>query len=427
MTAWERIKERYRGEYERNPVLTLLLTILIVFFLVFVIAAVITGGDSVLGIFFYDRKDTFMDFFNSVMHAQEGPYDNWHVIYPPLIVVFYSIVGRFMIPYVETKPGELLSFALRNTQMGLLTYVFITLMTVFVLYLVVSRLMEERGIRKELVFAFLVFLSFPLVYAFERGNSIILALVFCFAFLLGYRSENKYVRYASYIALGIAAGIKLYPAILWLLILRDRNYKESAICFAIVSAVLLLPFIFTDGTPLTLVHNVFTYTGSPDTYGFANLNQLIFGVFRDLIGVAVGTVQIISYAVIGIFTLLSFIVILFDKEMKFWKVVTLLGCNLVLGLGVGGIYQMLYMLPAVLLFLNAERTLSRENLFYLVSFALVFALVPGIMPFDILPSPIIGSFKAAILILISAALLREGLGRLWRKRAATPADACCDK
>jgi len=417
------LKSAYRKEYERNPVFTLFLTILIVFFMIFVIAAFITGGDTIYNVLNANRSYVFSDFFESVATSNNRLYN---VIYPPLIVVFYLVIRHFVTPYVDIPPGASVDeqmMLLRGSQMGIMLFVVITLVTFYVLYLVFSKTTKEEGIRKGLLFAFLVLLAYPFLYALERGNSIIMALVFCFIFLLGYRSENKYIRYASYIALGCAAGIKIYPAILGLLILRDRNYKEMAKCVLIVAILAFVPFLITGGTPLLLLDNILSWSAA--SLGFTNISQIVTAILQEGLGMASGTVSIISYVFLGIFTLLSFIVILFDKEMKFWKVIALIGCNLILGFGIGVQYQIIYMLPAMLLFLNSERELTRGNLFYIICFAMMMVLIPGIVSGVSLfgaaayPSAAIGAMESFFVILVAIALLHEGIARLCRNRRGT--------
>jgi hypothetical protein len=414
----------YRKEYERNPVFTLFLTILILFFVIFVAAAIITDGDTLYSVLNANRSYFFSDYFESVVNSTDHPYTKINVLYPPFIVTFYMVLGRFIMPYVDLKPGTTIDQAIeltRISQIGIISYLVITLLTFYALYLIFSKLIKEEGVRKEFMFLFLILLAYPFVYAVERGNSILLALVFCFVFLLGYRSENKIIRCASYIALGCATGIKLYPVILWLLILRDRNYREAGISALIVAALAFVPFIFTDGTPLMLFDNIFSYTST--SLGFTNIDQIITGIFQEGLGVAHGTVSIMCYAAIGIFTLLSFVVILYDKEMKFWKVVTLIGCNLVLGLGLGVQYQIVYMVLGILYFLAAEREMTKENRFYVICFAMMMVLIPGIyiagftvFGADAYPSAVIGAIESAFVIVVAIALLREGLGRIYRNR-----------
>jgi hypothetical protein len=425
----DRMMERYRKEYERNPVFTLFLTILIVFFIIFVVAAVITGGDTFYNVLNSVRSRAFSDYFEMIWSSSDRPYTDWHVIYPPLSVVFYILLGRFIIPYTGAADGGPFSIdeaidLLRNSQMGIMSFLVITVLIFYALYLIFSKIMKEMDFRKELMFFFLMVLSYPFIYAVERGNNILLALVFCFVFLLGYRSENKIIRYASYIALGCAAGFKLYPAIFALLILRERKYKETVICASIVMLLVFVPLIFTDGTIVILFDNIFTYARS--SLGFTNISQITIGLLEGILGMSEGIALIVSYVILGLFTALSFIVILYDKEMKFWKVLALIGCNLILGFGLGVQYQIIYLTPAILYFLVAEKKMTRENLFYIVCFAMTMVLIPGINiagsistsdgVFEFYPSAVIGAMESAFAIVIAIALLREGIVRIYRNR-----------
>ena len=418
----DRIGIAYRKEYEKNPVSTLFLTILIVCLIIFVVAAIITAGDSARQVLVTDPNNTFMDYFNSIKYGVEGPYAKWKVIYPPLVTIMYTVLGHFLVPFVDVPPGEELSFAMRYTQMGMMSFFVITILTFFLLHWIFKKVMKNTDIRIELLF-FMMMLSYPFIYALERGNSILLALAFCLIFLLGYRSENKVIRYLSYIALGFAAGFKTYPAILWLLLARERRYKEAGICAAIVVALLLVPFIFTDGNLLDYLDTVLTYSGS--VAGVTNINQLITGLLHKAMGISETASSVVSYTVVGLFTLLSFIVILFDKEMKHWKVVALLSCNLILGFGVGCQYQMVYMAIPILYFLISEKKMTKENCFYTICLAMSVALIPGIIVMDIHPSWIVGGIETMFVIAVAVALLREGVGRLYRKRRDA-AERRCD-
>lgn len=415
--ALERMKSAYMREYGKNPVFMLFLTILGIFFIVFILGAIITGGDSAYYILNADRSKFFSDYFDSVFYSSDNPYTReFPVIYPPLVTVFYMVIGHFTIPFIDIPVGGTLTPELiRGTQMGMMSYLMITLITFYALYLIFSKITKHLEARKELMFLLAILLAYPFVYALERGNSIILTLVFCFLFLMFYRSENKYLRYASYIALGCAAGFKLYPAILWLLILRERDYRESAIAFLAVLVMVFVPFIFTDGTPFILWDAVLSYSGS--NLGVTNINQIITGIFGEVMGVEKGIVSIISYLSIGIFTLLSIIVVLFDRDMKFWKVVALLSCNLILGFGVGVQYQIVYMAMPILYFLVSEKEMTRENLFYVICLSMTMALIPGIMIAGMYPSAVIGGMESAFVIVIAVALLYEGLARILRNRS----------
>jgi len=400
----DRMISIYRKEYDRNPVFTLFITILIVFFTLFAAATLITGGNTFYNILNSPGAHIFLDHFDSILYSSDQPYEKYGVIYPPLATVFYAVLGHFVIPFVDVPAGtDLTAELIRNSQAGILSFVVITLIAFYALYVLYSRFMKDADVRKELLFLFAVLLAYPFIYAIERGNSIILVLVFCLIFLMEYRSENRLIRYASYIALGVTAGFKLYTAILGLLILRDRRYREMGICVLIVAALVFIPFIFTDGSPMVLFDTIFGY--APTSVGTTNFSQMVHNIFGTGLGFSDTAVSAIGYAVIGAFTLLSFLVILFDKEMKFWKIVALISCNLILGPSVGVPYQVVYMLLPILYFLASEKNMTRENAFYTICFAMTLVLIPW-MP--------IASIESAFVVIIAVAILYEGLTRMYR-------------
>ena len=83
--------------------------------------------------------------------------------------------------------------------------------------------------RSCVFFTAAVFLSGLMLFALERGNSILLAVVFLLVFLWGYQAENKIFQYLSFCALGAAAGIKISPALFGLILLSERRYKDAKI------------------------------------------------------------------------------------------------------------------------------------------------------------------------------------------------------
>ena len=78
------------------------------------IVGFLTNGESIRSIMFFDRNDTLMDFFNSTQYGMH-PYEEL-VIYPPLINVFYGIIGKVM-GSIGTDP-----FTVRTSQVGMLVF-----------------------------------------------------------------------------------------------------------------------------------------------------------------------------------------------------------------------------------------------------------------------------------------------------------------
>ena len=420
MDAVDRARGWWKGEYSKNPVFTLFATVMVLMLLVFIIAAVITGGKSVANMFWANRFETFSDYFDSIVYSSDNPYTAG-VIYPPLITVFYEIIGHFAIPFADPLfidptflefPFKELSLALRNSQMGLMSYLVITILTFYAVRRIVSKLSEGKNINAEALFLLLA-LSYPLLFAVERGNNVIIAVVFCFIFLMGYKSENKIIRYASYAALGVAAGIKIYPALFGLLILRDRKYREMLECVLVVAVIFFLPFLFTDGNPIMMIENILDYAVPESVAGFINLTQLTFAIFQTVL--PHGTVVLMSNIVVLTVTSLSVIIILFDRKMKPWKVIALIAFNIILGPGVGTQYLFVYVAIPLVYFLISEKEMTRENKFFLLCFIIVLMLVPGVEhPGEAYSQLAISTIKSVFVIAMTVYLIIEGIRRLYR-------------
>jgi hypothetical protein len=247
---------------------------------------------------------------------------------------------------------------------------------------------------------------------------------------MGYKSEKKVIRYLSYISLGFATGFKITPAILALLILRNRNnddsinaYKEFGMCAIIVALLFFVPFIFTDGTFMMLLDNIQSLTERMSLMA-SNISQLV-----ESLSVAIGfsgeTASLISYTLIGTLMLLTSVIVLFDREMKFWKVVALLSCTIILGLGVSIQYLVIYMTIPILYFLSTEIEMTKENKFYTICFAMTMVLIPGIVMFTYVensgslpyPGTIVALIQTIFVIVVTIAILIEGIGRIYHNRS----------
>lgn len=97
------------------------------------------------------------------------------------------------------------------------------------------------------VAAIVMLFTSPIIYLMERGNIIFFALLFVTLFLGGYESEHPFVRHCSYLCLGLAAAIKIYPAVFGLLILKEKNKKHLVQAALYGAGVCILPFFAVGG------------------------------------------------------------------------------------------------------------------------------------------------------------------------------------
>lgn len=108
------------------------------------------------------------------------------------------------------------------------------------------RLLDAPRHKRALLAAALT-LSAPVIFAFERGNIILLSGVLCIWFLLGYESKRPLLRELSFLALAVAAALKIYPALLGLLLVQKRRWKDALrlACYGLIAV--FLPFVFLNG------------------------------------------------------------------------------------------------------------------------------------------------------------------------------------
>ncbi len=209
------------------------------------LVAFLNADNTIIRSFFYtDSQDAFMDFFNPMQsvlnnnYEQTGYYTNVEGTYPPIARLIFWLAGQ-MIP----TSTQLLSAKSIKADYGTLLVFFIFALCLIALMFVYRSI---QGSGKTLLPIFAVLCS-PMMFLVDRGNILIIVLVLSAIFVAGYRSKNPIVRHISYICLAIAAAIKIYPAILGLLLVREKKWKEVVICVIYGVAFCFLPFLFIGG------------------------------------------------------------------------------------------------------------------------------------------------------------------------------------
>lgn len=90
-------------------------------------------------------------------------------------------------------------------------------------------------------------LSMPVIFTIERANFLLMTLFFILFYIFNYDSENKTRRELALISLAMASALKLTPAVLGILLLYNKQWKE-AIRTVIYGLILgMVPFLFFHG------------------------------------------------------------------------------------------------------------------------------------------------------------------------------------
>lgn len=234
-----------------------LLKFFIVFFLcsVFVCAvmAMASGGDSWKRMLFHSGNytDLFMDFFNSLRDAgAEDVYTARNNIYPPLCLLVFKVLGFLISDDLIDLPNRQRTLLQLDESCMMVYFIFACICILSMTTLINSYVnkLNWKNNRNEKtyhnVLSFMLIISYPVMYCIERGNIIILSMIFTMFFIFFRDADNKILRELSYISLALAAGIKLYPAIFGLLLLFEKKYKDAVrlIIYGIIAVV--FPFVF---------------------------------------------------------------------------------------------------------------------------------------------------------------------------------------
>ena len=364
----------------------------------FLVAAVQTRGVVLQNLFFGNPRDTFMDFFNVVI-CGKMPY-TMQMIYPPLCHAILSFVGYFM-PAALLKDG---GFAVRESQIGMGVFFGWMMILLYVFFRVFRKMYcsslrdSENHFVTDIVL-FCVLFSAPFIFCFERGNIIFLALICLMIYIQWYQSENILLRLIAFTALAVSAGIKVYPAILGLLLIREKKWKQASLLVVMGAVVFFSPFLLMVGenrSVFKLLSNIEYTTGLYSTIGYGFRHDLVnqFNILSTLLNrdlTAVGSAVSLAIGLYGILLIFA------EKDMERWKVLAILISLMVLLTGFNYTYSLIYLVIPLIYFMNDRSEDCRfVRIVYAVLFVLIFMPVIVYSGKDILDPAYNGSWPLRI-------------------------------
>jgi len=346
---------------------------MLVLILVTLVKGYLSHGESIRTMLINDDFDTLMDFYNSVQYGFK-PYAA-KVIYPPLINAFYGFVGRFM---VKNSP----SLTLRVDQMGSLVFGMYIIVVYSSFIYCLNKI--KKGLRFErVIFIIVMLFSLPFLFLYDRANSVILAVEALLVFCLYQNSGITKLRLVSFVALGIAAGIKIAPAIYGAILIREKRYKDALCAFIIGLIIFMVPFVLTDGNPVIMLNNIINTTGMMSGNSFDNFSGVYritgHGVHVNLLNTSAFFSRLYDKNFFNIAQILNSFILFMGvflaicaTKMEYWKSVCILTCIIIIFPGFSAVYNLIYMVIPLILFLNSNPQKTKLNFLYLLLFIMLF-------------------------------------------------------
>ncbi len=198
--------------------------------------------------FFWDRDDTFRDWFSTAIWAhEEGAYDAWLTVYPPVSFAILKVLGNpaCYIHMVDKVAREC-------DWIGIVAiHAFYVLNGVLV-----SRIYMKIDRRTAWQRSFAITAGMPMLFGLERGNLILITFTFL---MLGFGPLVKSARWRWFcVAFAVNMKVYLIAAVAVQLIKRRWLWVEG-VTLMIVAIYLVSYLIYGAGTPIEVYKNLVNF------------------------------------------------------------------------------------------------------------------------------------------------------------------------
>ncbi|MBQ8983555.1 MAG: DUF2029 domain-containing protein [Lachnospiraceae bacterium] len=320
------------------------------------------------------------DLFNVMFYSKDrDPYNNpingmaEKAYFPLSYVICYGLsVLSSLNWYIEKNEGITYTGSVQSLQsMPIVIGVFFISVLLVILAVQFFEMVEADKWKKYLIML-IVMGSGTMMFTYERGNLILLALIGVLLFLMSYDSDVKWFRELGYLGLAIAGALKGYPAILGILLIYRHEWKE-VIRLLIYGVVLAFgPFLLLKGGFSNIPIWLDNLRANSDLYMFLRYPRVGYYYF---IANTDGTTNEDKMALvriwkpiimgIGIYSVVSSLF----QNRKWLQICTLLTFIIIYPAN-SGLYCLIYLLPVIILYLNDNKKRWTDML-YLPIFMLV--------------------------------------------------------
>ena len=352
--------------------------ILLVSFISWIISIFVGKTDGwAYNVFFSRTTDFLADFLHNIDYVKDrNPYfdisnASTEHIYPPLAYAIFYLFSRIVI-FPTSYPDII--YQAQFSIIFILSIVFVILL--FAIFLTTigrnNRTKVSNVNNMEFILCVSFIFSYPVIFVIERGNLLLLSVTFLAGFFAFYNSKSRLLRELSLIFLALAFALKLSPAVFGLILLSDKRVKDGIRC-AIYGILLFVSpfFLFHGGFFINLkkmaenIHSwneIYKYLSG---LGFFNTINVFVKIklWTSTAPIVLTISRIIAVAMCILFVINIFL------EKKQWKKVFMLTLITILLPYHVNPYNIIYFIPATLIFLlTADRTIFNLILMLVQSF-----------------------------------------------------------
>jgi hypothetical protein len=315
--------------------------------------------------FLFLPRERFSDFENMVIMCRDlNPYhDGTQSGYPPFANLFYYLFSPF------------------STQFGYTLYLIPPVM--FVIWACKQTLSHLSLLRQLLTIVFICIFSYPFLFAFDRGNLEFYLMISSGSFLIFYNSRQEQLRQLSCIALAFAISLKVYPASLLLLLLKDRRFLDCLKVFILCEVLSVGSAAFFKGGAWNAECDSFGMLAGVDQLAKGNLD---YGHFNS--GIFYGVVIVLKcihgdsilewftghYWIIASFLLMGYSALILRARLSSCESAICVVCLMCLLPSLSNDYRTLQILVPMLLYVSSRTAWTNTE--YLILLYMGLLLVP---------------------------------------------------
>lgn len=350
----------------------------------FIFGNFIFSGKLFAELFYKLESDFGMDFhvfLSESVLLKEGYIGNTEAFNPPLIklislFLYRSFPSNYQTLYYESAINNQILDIRLLVQAFIPFVVFISFSTV-TLSLMLYHYKKGNSLEKT-YYVFLALTNIGVFFAIERGNYILLSLPFALFFVINCHNKNSKIRELSLIALGISAGIKVYPCLLGILLVKEKRWKD--VCHCMLYGILFVfgPFLYYGGVD-GILGFLRSLGGTGETslrMGTLNLTSFFYTI-QKLFGGGRENDILSDIHMLKCFSYLLFfagiIYVLFIKE--YWKTILMIVTLIILYAGTAHTYMLSLLLLPIFLFINEKHTNKFVNYIYTLLFIILSSII----------------------------------------------------
>lgn len=286
----------------------------------FVLIAVLGHGFGLNWLIVDDEYGhAFADHFKHIVYASDLKnlyFNSGDAAFPPFAYLLYRIL------YIVNPGSWGVDDWKQCMNYGTNMIIFIALVvSVLIIYTYIcNKVLDAYTIEERMLFVGATVLSAPVMAgALEMGNIAFLVTVIVIMALYFKDSDNALLREAALILIAVSAGLKIYPAVLGVLYVKERRWKEAFRLVIYGVIVFFVPFAFCGGVAsfIQYLKLLFMYENLGQR-SWTNIRNYLLSI-SDLLGVYDRSASFVKYFKITENLFLLFCIASVFKTREKWK------------------------------------------------------------------------------------------------------------